>query len=393
MRCIGLVILIALVHISEVVAGDDCSPTCEKASWAVNPAMPGPTLPPAGRSLFDFVAADGIPFPFEALVRKIEARAGCTDGTCVTPVLIPLGRSLQRTAAAPDFFAYPRAIVAVTGEGTGPLFARDRLYLAYQEKMNLIEVISYNETAARFEFQLVRDYRENGMPRLVYANRNVCIACHQNHSPIFSRQVWDETNANPRIAEKLSQVGERFYGITVHRGVDLPDIIDKATDRSNLIGVTQRIWQEACDAVCRSLAIAAAMQHRLSGGRIFDMSALAQALLPGFAARWPGGLAIPNPDLPNRDPLAFPASTRGVAQSHVPAVFEPLAPRAPLEIWVASDPLLARRFVVGLAALIAEADMRDLDAWLARQGARATRRIYRASCTLIRRTIRLQWRV
>ena len=39
------------------------------------------------------------------------------------------------------------------------MFARDRLYLGYQENANLIEVISYNEAAARFEFQLVRDYR------------------------------------------------------------------------------------------------------------------------------------------------------------------------------------------------------------------------------------------
>lgn len=381
MRCIGLVIVIALVHISDVVASNNCFPMCEKASWAVDPAMPGPALPPAGHSLFDFVAADGIPFPFEALVRKIEERAGCTDGTCVTPVLIPLGRSLQRTAAAPEFFAYPRAIVAVTGEGAGPLFARDRLYLAYQEKMNLVEVISYNETAARFEFQLVRDYRENGMPRLIYANRNVCIACHQNHSPIFSRQVWDETNANPRIAEKLSQVGKLFYGIPVHHGVDLPNIIDDATDRANLISVTQRIWREACDMVCRALAMTAAVQYRLSGGRIFDVSALVQTLSSGFAGRWPTGLAIPNPDLPNRDPLAFSRGAQGVAQSHVTAAFDPLAPRAPLETWLASDPLLARRFVVGLADLIAERDVQDIDAWLTRHATQATRRIHTAPCT------------
>ncbi|SEP02616.1 hypothetical protein [Nitrosovibrio sp. Nv6] len=383
MRRIGVTLMISLVYISDAAASDGCFPTCEKAIWAVDPAKPGPMLPPAGRSLFDFIAADGIPFPFEALVRKVEAHIGCTDGGCTTPVLIPLGRSLQRTAAAPDFFEYPRAVVAVTGEGAGPMVARDRLYLAYQEKMNLIEVISYNETAARFEFQLVRNYREDSAPRLVYANRNICISCHQNHSPIFSRQVWDETNANPKIAEELSQVRELFYGIPVHRGIDLPDIIDKATDRANLISVTQRIWREACDMACRVLAITAAVQYRLSGGRIFDVSALAQTLSPGFAARWPAGLAIPNPDIPNRDPLAFPPGTQGVAQSHVLAVFDPLAPRTPLETWIASDPLLlARRFVVGLADLIAERDIHDLDALLARHATQAARRIHIAPCTL-----------
>jgi hypothetical protein len=215
-------------------------------AWAIDPAVPGSTLPPAGRSLFDFVAAAGVPFPFEALVRKVEADAGCT-GQCVKPVLIPLGRS-QRAAAAPEFFTFPRVVVAVTGEGVGPMLARDRIYLGYQEQANLVEVISYNEAAARFEFQLVRDYRAGGTPQVVYANRDVCTACHQNHAPIFSRPVWDETNANPKIAARLSAARKSYYGIPVHRGVDIPNAIDDATDRANRIGATQRIWREACDA-------------------------------------------------------------------------------------------------------------------------------------------------
>jgi len=352
------------------------------ATWAVDPAVPGPRLPLQGRSLFDFVTANGVPFPFEALVRKVERDAGCPPGECVRPVLIPLGRSLQRTAAAPDFFAYPRVVVAVTGEGAGPMHARDRLYLGYQEKANLIEVISYNEAAARFEFQLVRDYRANGTPQVVYANRDVCIACHQNHAPIFSRPVWDETNANPKIAERLSAARVRFYGVPVHRGVDIPNAIDDATDRANRIATTQRIWQDACDALCRPLALTAALQYRLSGERGFDAPTLASALARGFATRWPEGLAIPNPDLPNRDPLAFVAATVGVAQSHVTGGLEPLVPRAPLEVWTAADPLLVRRFVLGLAELIAETDVRELDAALTRHSVALPRRVFAARCTL-----------
>jgi hypothetical protein len=98
--------------------------------------------------------------------------------------------------------------------------------------------------------------------------------------------------------------------------------------------------------------------------------------------RWPWGLAIPNPDLPNRDPLAFVPGTTGVAQSHVAAGLEPLAPRAPLEVWTAEDPLLVRRFVVGLAELIAETDVRELDAALARRAAAARRRNFIAACTV-----------
>ncbi|MGH6622591.1 MAG: hypothetical protein ACREBN_01400, partial [Burkholderiaceae bacterium] len=182
-------VAVALVAVGFVHASAQAVP-----QWAVDPAQPGPNLPPTGRSVFDALTADGVPFPFEALVRKIEARS-CAEGRCTTAVLVPLGRSLQRASAAPDFFAFPRVVVAVTGEGRGTLHAKDRLYLGYQERSQLIEVISYNESAARFEFQLVRNYAQGARPEIVYAERAVCTACHQNQAPIFARQVWDETNA------------------------------------------------------------------------------------------------------------------------------------------------------------------------------------------------------
>ena len=328
------------------------------AQWAVDPEVPGPDLPPAGRSLFDFVAADGVPFPFEALVRKVERQIGCASGVCTRAVLIPLGRSLQRMAAAPDFFDHPRAIVAVTGEGAGPMFARDRLYLGYQERAGLVEVISYNETAGRFEFQVVKDYRAGGRREVRYAARSVCVACHQNQAPIFSRQVWDETNANPEVAERLAARQPQFYGIPVRRGVDLPNAIDDATERANAIGVIQRIWREACDARCRTDALDAVWRYRRSGERELDDTRLRASLVEGFRARWPDGLAIPNPDVPNRDPFAHRAAERGPGEAHVPAAFEGLAPRAPIEIWEARDPTLPRRFVSGLAAMLSTADDR-----------------------------------
>ncbi len=150
--------------------------------------------------------------------------------TAAKAVLIPLGRSLQRNSAAPEFFAYPRAVVAADAEpaGTGDLYLKDRLYLGYQEKANLLEVISYNEDAGRFEFQVVTDYRAGGTPRIAYANRTLCVACHQNAAPIFSRAVWDETNANPRVAALLASQRKDFHGIPVDRGVDVPNAIDDA---------------------------------------------------------------------------------------------------------------------------------------------------------------------
>ncbi|HSD52822.1 MAG TPA: hypothetical protein VLC47_01585 [Burkholderiales bacterium] len=385
----------ALAHPRETPTG---------AKWAVDPAAPGPDLPPAGRSLFDFVATverDGgrvydLPFPFEALAKRIEARAGCTPREpCARAVLIPLGRSLQRTAAAPDFFESPRIVIAFDGEpahGAHPLL-KDRLYLGYQERSNAIEVISWNEPAGRFEFQVVRDYRPGGKPEVLYARRAVCAACHQNLAPIFSRQTWEETNANPRVVALLKR--DRIHGVVVRRGVDVPDAIDAATDRANLYTVSQRLWQEACpDARCRAALLAAALQFRLTGERAFDerASGWREAFVPAFAAawrlRWPGGLAIPNPDIPNRDPFGAigPRPVEGVAATHVAARFEPLAPRLPLAVWSIERPETGRQLVAGIAAHLADADVRALDGHFA---ARATRertasRRYESSCEMAR---------
>jgi hypothetical protein len=373
-------------------------------TWAANPGAAGPDSPPEGRSLFDFVATREVggkriydlPFPFAALVQRVAERAGCAGREpCVKQVLIPLGRSLQRVAASPEFFRYPRVVAAVDGEparGSAPLL-RDRLYLGYQEKSNVVEVISWNEAAGRFEFQIVRDYRAGGTPEVVYARRAVCAACHQNLAPIFSREVWEETNANPRVAAALAAAnGAATYGVSIRRGVDIPNAIDEATERANLYGVTQLLWREACGdgtagARCRAAATAAALQYRLSGDRVFDESAaewrdgFLKTFERNWAARWPAGLAIPNPDLPNRDPLPAEGAPRvdGLAAAHVPARFEPLAPRPPLETWSIASPSTARRFVVGLAGHLADADVLALDDRLAARGSKATRR-YEAPC-------------
>jgi len=373
--------------------------------WAASSAAPGPDLPPVGRSLFDFVATrevDGhrrydIPFPFEAFIARVAARTGCADdAACVKAVLIPLGRSLQRTAATPEFFKYPRAVLAVDGEPAAGAHAllKDRLYVGYQEKAGVIEAISWNEAAGRFEFQIVQDYRPGATPRVVYARRALCAACHQNLAPIFSRQVWDETNANPRVAAALEAARTDFYGIPVRRGVDIPDAIDAATDRANRLLLAQRLWREACGADatagarCRAALLAAALQYRLTGERAFDtrVAAWRDSFVPAFtrsfSVHWPGGLALADPDIPNRDPMRMEAGrlAEGLALSHVAAPFEPLAPRGPLEVWSIDRPGVPQRLVAGLAAFIALADVQALDAHLA--ATPATQRVLSAPCKL-----------
>jgi hypothetical protein len=380
------------------------------ATWAVDPYDSGPSLPPAGRSLFDVLTAQRVPFPFSALLAELEARLGRLPGESspLKAVLIPLGRSLQRNAGAPEFFRYPRVVVAVDTEAAPgaprpEILLKDRLYLGYHEKAEILEVISYNEAAGRFEFQLVLDYRPGGAARVVYANRAVCTACHQGGGPLFARPLWDETNANPEIARLLAAEGRDFYGLPVAVGVDVPNAIDAATDRANRIAVDQLLWREGCgsgDSVwavrCRAAAFTAALQRRLSGGLHHDESTpsfredFLRTARRSWELRWPQGLAIPDPDVLNRNPLAShevsatavslpvtlgPTDARrlgGLVQSsHVPALFEPLNPRPPLEVWtVDGGEKGPARLILGLADLLTGEDARRLDAALFAHGSR-----------------------
>jgi hypothetical protein len=357
-------------------------------------------LPPRGRSLFDHLvaAAPGsapghrIPFPFADLVAHIAARAGGMEQAGARQVLIPLGRSLQRSAAAPDYFAHPRVVVAFDGDG-GPdanVLLKDRLYLGYQDAAAIIEVISYNESAGRFEFQVVRDYREGGIPQVRYANRALCQACHQNDAPIFSRRLWSETNANPRVADLLARHAARFHGVPARTGVDVSQAIDDATDRASRLATWQAIWRDGCgvphDAPaslrCRADALTLAVAHALGIGTPLqpESARLARALEAGWQRRWPDGLPVLDADIPDRDPLRDIALRFGslavdgntpaavehaleelMRRNSIPALLEPLRQRPAAAHWLPADARAREQFIAGLAGFFARIDTQALD--------------------------------
>jgi hypothetical protein len=358
-------------------------------TWIVDPALPGVDVPPQGGSLLDVLTLDErgrreVPFPFERLVRRIEAAAGCkANDECTRAVLIPLGRSLQRVAASPDFFANPRVVLAVTESRRGGLPLRDRLFLGYQQAQGLIEVISYNDAAGRFEFQLIKNYRAGEHPQVYQARRAVCVSCHQNHAPIFSRPLWSETNANPLVARRLQ--GHAFNGVGVAATTDTPNAIDAATDRANALSTTQALWRTGCGTAaagerCRMAALRAALQFALASERGFaqDRAHIQEALATSATSLWPSGIAHPNPDLLNRDPFAYPNAARGAEITHVPAALEPLALRAPLATIAPEE--LADVLIRGLVAMWPSDRIGALDAALSRH--RAARREITLRCRL-----------
>ncbi|MDJ0958648.1 MAG: hypothetical protein QNI91_17400 [Arenicellales bacterium] len=369
-------------------------PATPEATWAVDPTMPGNDLPPVGHSLFDrlfTVEREGqgvhkVPFPFVELIKAIEARIANKENARerVRQVLIPLGRSLQRHAAAPDYFKYPRVVVAVDSEPVNPgdPFLKDRLFLGYQQRANLIEVISYNEQHGRFEFQVVRNYRPGTKPKVFYAQRTICISCHQNGGPIFSRAAWSETAANPRIASRLLDEQSIYFDIPVNRSALDPFAIDSSTDRANLLLPYQLLWREGCGEnglLCRAQAFTAALQYRLSSKNHFDNKSTSyrerflKVLKDNWTERWPGGIAIPDPDIPNRNPIL----ENGRISSHV----DPLVPRQPLEIWSVHRVADMERIIKGIGEAISISDIKQLDSYLFERGQRAGEAMHRLDST------------
>ena len=405
----GLLLLGMSGLAAQATAADARRPTL-----AVDAADPGPSLPPDGRSLFDFLtiersaqgtATQKVPFPFTALLARLEAELAPGRDSPLKKVLIPLGRSLQRNAANPDFFAFPRAVIAVDGAPAAPadasgMLLQDRLYIGYQERAATLEVISYNEAAGRFEYQVVRDYRDGGAAQVYYADRPTCVACHQNQAPIFSRPLWDETNANPAIAATLASLKDEFYGIPVHRGVDVPDAFDAATDRANELPALQRVWQEGCASpddpaaatACRADAVRAILQYRLAGNRFSSAEDPVPTLAGPWQRLWPGGLALPDGDLPNRVVLEAPLDARvplseaeALRLSTVERRFEPFEPRAPREVW--RWPEDAPKLVAGWSRFLAPSDVQRLDALLWRH--QAPTASYEADCRIRRAELRI----
>jgi len=239
-----------------------------------------------------------LPYPFARLIEDLKVRTGAE----IQLGFVPLGRSLQRYAADPDFFASPRIILAVIGNGAPGHGLRDRLFMGYQPAARAIEIISFDEAEGRFRFAQVDDYGPQGRPALAELNEDVCAACHQARGPIFSAPPWDETNANPRVVAALPKA---FEGLAIHQDFDGLDQFARSVMRAN------------------RLLVATQLKHALAGQ---DADSLAKA--------FPQGLAVTEPKIPNRDPLALIASGVPADKTlETRGVFAPETPRQPILLW------------------------------------------------------------
>jgi hypothetical protein len=317
-------------------------------------AIPPTDLPPEGtRSLFDHIIAENgsLPYPFEELVKLIASYDA--EGRAPVTVLIPDGRSLLKGQAD---FRRPRIILAADPRPApseaelGPLL-RGRLFLGFVEGAAEIEIISYNEAAGRFEFQLVKDYREGGSPRLVYAKRAICTTCHVGATPIFPVRPWEETSGQPAISQAIlkaraAQPGAAYHGVPIVNPLSAPETIDELTEVGNVIPTVQRVWIDGCGGVeprsastarggsarpamdgragaseadvrlardggerqngvaCRRQMLKLALRYLVQPAEFNTADPEFRRLVELQTPHWPaGGIALPNGDLLNRNPF------------------------------------------------------------------------------------------
>lgn len=259
-------------------------------------------------TVFDqlYPAKDGelsLPYPFSALVDDLRARSGAE----LQVGFVPLGRSLQRFAADPDYFASPRIILAVSGNGPSRLPLRDRLFMGYQPAVNAIEIIAFDDMAGQFRFLQIEDYRRGSRQSFAAIDEATCVACHQARAPIFPASPWDETNANPRIVAMLPKT---FEGLSVRQDFDGMDQFSRSVHRANRL------------LVARELKLALPSKEPSET----DTEILAKA--------FPDGLSIIDPKIPNRDPTLLVDEGRPLLEVlQARGVLDPETKRSALIQW------------------------------------------------------------
>ena len=297
-----------------------------KNTYLSNQIIPDTDLPPAGtRSLFDHIIAqnDGLPYPFSKLVALLKAQN--PDGNEPLTLLIPNGRSLLKGQADNQ---RPRIVVASdfdqhnTATSLG-MATRGQLFLGFVENANEIEVLSYNEAAGRFEFQLVQNYCAGCVPRIVYARRAICTTCHQGGgAPIFSQRPWNETNGQQSTAAAIAVARgsqEAYHGVALQQPLASSERFDQLTDIGNFYQATQRLWLDGCGKEgnqCRRQMLSLALQYTDNAGGFDANSPQAQRLKQLQAAYFPKeGIAVAESDLLNRDVIGERQGFKGWLRS------------------------------------------------------------------------------
>lgn len=298
--------------ISELTENLISESTSEQGNSLSSLIIPSSDLPPEGtRSLFDHIIAqnNGLPFPFDKFIELLSELN--PEQKPPLMLMIPNGRSLLKGQAnhhLPRILLAPDFQEENTLAGLGKV-TPGQLFIAYVEAADEIEVISYNEAAGRFEYQLVQDYCEGCVPKIVYAKRAICLTCHQGGTPIFSERPWNETNGQLAIAHAIKEArngDSHYWGAPIQQTLATPERFDELTDIGNFFVASQRVWLDGCGEAgneCRRQLLSLALRYADQPGQFNIESDQVKKLKELWANSFPvEGIPVPESNLNNRDP-------------------------------------------------------------------------------------------
>lgn len=220
----------------------------------------GVDIPKIGSSLFDKVFskvnADGVseyhlPFPLKNLMSHMSSH----EKRSIVHTMLPFSRSLQRPGGL-DYEPLLNPRLVFTLKGSEISKERAKLFIGYVKKVDQLEVISYNDEAGRFEYQLVKDYSKK--PKVFYVNRGKCLSCHQGQAPIFSVPGWQDTNsgvlgrlvgAKIGLHNATTLEGKRQAAIKLFGNIPSSDQVgnfDALVREANEVALDERIWLVGC---------------------------------------------------------------------------------------------------------------------------------------------------
>jgi hypothetical protein len=159
-----------------------------------------------------FQQGTSVPYPILNLKQSLEsfvASPGDDFAPALVHSMVPFGRSLQ---AGQSDAAHPRVIfgyiLSPFTDGGRPYYRDivDRIFIAYSEIQNTLEIISWNNYEGRFNFESVRNYIPSpGNPQtfvdentILYGQmtkRQLCMTCHQAGGPIYAEKPWSESTS------------------------------------------------------------------------------------------------------------------------------------------------------------------------------------------------------
>lgn len=223
----------------------------------------GPDIPIVGSSLFDKAFSErdssgkviySIPYPLEKFVAKLGG------DTRYVHTILPFSRSLQRPRdLSYDPLLNPRIVFTPFELDETQSIFFGKIFFGYVKAKDQLEIISFNEEAGRFEYQLITDYSKS--PKVFYVDRGKCLSCHQGQAPIFSPPGWDDTSVGVMgklLDARLALDGlkrEEFINDYFGNGKSDEQVaaFDFFVRESNKMVLNQRAWVVGCgsDNVCR----------------------------------------------------------------------------------------------------------------------------------------------